>query len=81
MLCVSGGAIGTALAVATAKITEILIRQLLPYTPTGGLVRIDPPLVLLTFGVVSVIGLLVGVYPSWRAGRVRPLEAIRSEAE
>ncbi|MDI6740253.1 MAG: ABC transporter permease [Candidatus Edwardsbacteria bacterium] len=81
MLCVSGGAIGTALAVATAKITEILIRQLLPYTPTGGLVRIDPPLVLLTFGVVTAIGLLSGVYPSWRAGRVRPLEAIRSETE
>jgi putative ABC transport system permease protein len=81
MLCVSGGAIGTALAVATATITELLIRQLLPYTPTGGLVRIDPPLVLLTFGVVSVIGLLAGVYPSWRAGRVRPIEAIRSETE
>jgi ABC-type antimicrobial peptide transport system permease subunit len=45
------------------------------------LVRIDPPLVLLTFAVVSVIGLLAGVYPSWRAGRVRPLEAIRSETE
>ncbi|MCU0607861.1 MAG: ABC transporter permease [Candidatus Edwardsbacteria bacterium] len=81
MLCVTGGAIGTALAVATAKITELLIRRLLPYTPTGGLVRIDPPLVLLTFGVVTAIGLLAGVYPSWRAGRVRPIEAIRSETE
>lgn len=81
MLCITGGAIGTALAVATAKVTEILIRQLLPYTPTGGLVRIDPPLVLLTFGVVTAIGLLAGVYPSWRAGRVRPIEAIRSETE
>jgi putative ABC transport system permease protein len=81
ILCISGGMIGTAMAVATAKITEILIRQLLPYTPSGGLVRIDPPLVLLTFGVVTAIGLLSGVYPSWRAGRVRPLEAIRSETE
>ena len=81
ILCISGGMIGTALAVATAKITEILIRQLLPYTPSGGLVRIDAPLVLLTFGVVTLIGLLAGVYPSWRAGRVRPLEAIRSETD
>lgn len=81
MLCLSGGAIGAGLAVATAKVTEILIRRLLPYTPTGGLVRIDPPLVLLTFGVVTAIGLLAGVYPSWRAGRVRPIEAIRSETE
>jgi putative ABC transport system permease protein len=81
ILCISGGMIGTALAVATAKITELLIRQLLPYTPTGGLVRIDAPLVLLTFGVVTAIGLLSGVYPSWRAGRVRPIEAIRSETD
>ncbi|HTY07671.1 MAG TPA: FtsX-like permease family protein, partial [Candidatus Edwardsbacteria bacterium] len=81
ILCLSGGAIGAALAVATAKLTEVLIRQLLPYTPSGGLVRIDAPLVLLTFAVVTVIGLLSGVYPSWRAGRVRPLEAIRSETD
>ncbi|MRR09787.1 ABC transporter permease [bacterium] len=81
MLCLSGGAIGAGLAVATVTLTEVLIRRLLPYTPTGGLVRIDPPLVLLTFGVVTAIGLLAGVYPSWRAGRVRPIEAIRSETE
>lgn len=81
MLCLSGGFIGTGLALVTAKLTEALIRNLLPYTPTGGLVRIDAPLVLLTFGVVTLIGLLSGIYPSWRAGRVRPLEAIRSEGE
>jgi len=31
--------------------------------------------------VVILIGLLSGVYPSWKAGRVRPLEAIRSQVE
>ena len=36
---------------------------------------------ILTFGVVILIGLLSGVYPSWKAGRVRPLEAIRSQVE
>jgi putative ABC transport system permease protein len=81
MLCISGGVLGTGLALLTAKLTETLIRELLPYTPTGGLVRIDTPLVLLTLGVVTLIGLLSGIYPSWRAGRVRPLEAIRSENE
>ncbi|MCU0596823.1 MAG: ABC transporter permease, partial [Desulfobacterota bacterium] len=78
ILCVSGGIIGTALAMATAKLTEVLIRQLLPYAPSGGLVQINSALVILTFGVVILIGLLSGVYPSWKAGRVRPLEAIRS---
>jgi putative ABC transport system permease protein len=81
ILCVSGGIIGAALAMATAKLTEILIRQLLPYAPSGGLVQISLPLVILTFGVVILIGLLSGVYPSWKAGRVRPLEAIRSQVE
>jgi putative ABC transport system permease protein len=81
ILCVSGGIIGTALAMATAKLTEVLIRELLPYAPSGGLVQINGPLVILTFGVVTLIGLLSGVYPSWKAGRVRPLEAIRSQVE
>ncbi len=80
-LCLSGGVLGTALAVATSRLTEVLIREILPYSPTGGLVRISPPLMLLTLGVVTLIGLLSGVYPSWRAGRVRPLEAIRSETD
>jgi len=81
ILCISGGIIGTALAMATAKLTEVLIRQLLPYAPSGGLVQINLSLVILTFGVVILIGLLSGVYPSWKAGRVRPLEAIRSQVE
>jgi putative ABC transport system permease protein len=81
MLCLSGGVLGTGLALLTAKLTETLIRELLPYAPTGGLVRIDASLVLLTLGTVMLIGLFSGIYPSWRAGRVRPLEAIRSETE
>jgi putative ABC transport system permease protein len=81
ILCISGGIIGTALAMATAKLTEVMIRQLLPYAPSGGLVQINSALVILTFGVVILIGLLSGVYPSWKAGRVRPLEAIRSQVE
>ncbi len=81
VLCLSGGLIGTVLALVTAKLTDILIRRILPYAPRGGLVRIDFSLVLLTLGLVTLIGLLSGIYPSWKASRVRPLEAIRSEVE
>ncbi len=81
VLCVSGGLIGTALAAVTAKLTDVLIRRLLPYSPSGGLVSIDLRLVLLTLGIVTVIGLISGIYPSWKAGRTRPLETIRSEEQ
>jgi putative ABC transport system permease protein len=81
ILCLLGGAIGIAFSFALSKITDILIRRLLPYTPTGSLVIINARLGLLTLGVVVAIGLVSGVYPAWRAARVRPLESIRSEGE
>jgi putative ABC transport system permease protein len=81
LLCLAGGGLGALLALATERLTEVLVRALLPFAPSGGLIRIDAGLVLLTLGVIVAIGLLSGVYPSWRAGRVRPLDAIRSEVE
>jgi putative ABC transport system permease protein len=81
LLCLSGGLVGTALAVGTAKATDLLIRGLLPYSPSGGLVSIDARLVLFTLGVITFVGLLSGLYPSWKAGRTRPLDTIRSEEQ
>ena len=81
VLCIGGGIIGSVLSLATAKITEMLIRRVLPYAPSGGLVKIDIPLVLLTLGIVTLVGLASGLYPSWKAGRVRPLESIRTEVD
>ena len=81
ILCFIGGIVGSGMAFATAKLTDILIRRLLPYAPSGGLVIIDPPLVMFTLGLVVLIGFFSGIYPSWKAGRVRPLESMRSEVE
>jgi putative ABC transport system permease protein len=78
LLCALGGALGIALSLALTRVTEVLIRNLLPYSPKGGLVLIDTNLVLFTLGAISAIGLLSGIYPAWKAGRIRPLEAIRS---
>jgi putative ABC transport system permease protein len=79
VLCLTGGILGSAMALVTAKITDILVRKLLPYAPSGGLVKIGPELIIATLGIVILVGLLSGIYPSWKAGRVRPLESIRSE--
>jgi len=81
ILCVGGGLIGTGLSLLTARLTDILVRNLLPYSPSGGLVSIDLGLVLMALGVVTAIGLASGVYPSWKAARMRPLDTIRSEVE
>jgi len=81
VLCVIGGAAGIGLSFALSKLTDLLIRRLLPYTPTGSLVIVNGSLALTTLGIVLAIGLLSGLYPAWRASRVRPLESIRSEGD
>ena len=81
ILCISGGLIGTGLALVTARLTDVLVRSLLPYSPSGGLVAIDIGLVLMTLAVVTAVGLASGVYPSWKAARMRPLDTIRSEEQ
>jgi putative ABC transport system permease protein len=79
ILCTSGGIAGIALAFVFARLSDILVRRILPYSPGGKLVAIDLKLALLTLAVIVAVGLLSGIYPAWKAGRVRPLESIRSE--
>lgn len=43
------------------------------------MVTFDPSALLLTLAVAVGIGALAGVYPSWRASHVPPMEAIRNE--
>ena len=79
ILCGAGGAAGIVLALAMARGTDVLVRLALPYAPTGSLVAIDLKLAAATFGVIVGVGLLSGLYPAWRAGRIRPLDSIRGE--
>lgn len=79
ILCAGGGIAGIALASVSARLSDILVRRILPYAPGGELVDIDLTLAILTLAVIVAVGLLSGIYPAWKAGRVRPLESIRSE--
>jgi putative ABC transport system permease protein len=79
ILCLLGGIVGTAMALALSKITEILIRNLIPYAPTGALIQLDFRLVATTLASILLIGFISGLYPAWKAARIRPLESIRSE--
>ncbi len=78
ILCAGGGIAGVSLAFVFARSADVLIRRILPYAPNGGLVEIDLRLALFTVAVVIAVGLASGLYPAWKAGRVRPLESIRS---
>ena len=80
ILCTTGGVLGVILALILARVTDVVIRSVLPYAPGGGLVLIDLELVLITLVGIMGIGLVSGIYPAWKAGRIRPLEAIRGEA-
>src|SRR5512144_1231944 len=70
LLCAAGGVLGIFLSLVLSRATEVLIRNILPYSPKGGLVLIDVNLVLFTLCAISVIGLLSGLYPAWKAGRM-----------
>jgi putative ABC transport system permease protein len=79
ILCTGGGIAGIGLAFLVARLSDILVRRILPYAPGGELVAIDMKLAFLTLVVIVAVGLLSGIYPAWKAGRVRPLDSIRSE--
>lgn len=79
MLCTVGGVLGILLALGLARLTDVAIRNVLPYSPGGGLVTIDARLVFAALAGIVIMGLVAGVYPAWKAGRIRPLEAIRGE--
>jgi putative ABC transport system permease protein len=78
ILCAIGGVIGSLFSIVMARLTEALIRYVLPYAPSGSLIMIDFRLVLESIGIITLIGLLSGIYPAFRAARIKPIEAIRS---
>jgi putative ABC transport system permease protein len=78
ILCTGGAVAGISLAFAFARFTDGWVRRILPYAPKGGLVDIDAAMVLVTLAIIISVGLLSGLLPAWKAGRVRPLDSIRS---
>ena len=79
ILCTAGGILGIILALMLSRVTDLVIRYVLPYAPSGGLVIINPKTIVITMAAILGIGVLSGFYPAWKAGKIMPLQAIRGE--
>jgi putative ABC transport system permease protein len=78
-LCLAGGVAGVVIGALGASVADTLIRSVLPYAPVGKMVVYDPSVFGVTLAVAVGIGALAGLYPSWRASHVPPMEAVRNE--
>jgi putative ABC transport system permease protein len=67
LLCVVGGIMGLLLAIGVT----VLITFLLEITMT-----VTIGYILLSVGVSSVIGIVAGIYPAWKAARLDPIVAL-----
>jgi putative ABC transport system permease protein len=69
-LCLFGGMVGTTIG--------ILIAHLIAWvTPLPASSR--PLVAIVGFAVSSIVGLIAGIYPAYRAARLSPIEALRYE--
>lgn len=67
LLCVVGGILGLLLAMGVARLISLLLEMTM--TVTIGYI-------LLAVGVSSIIGIVAGLYPAWKAARLDPIVAL-----
>ncbi len=79
ILCSAGGLLGIGFSYVFSGVSEVAIRYFLPFAPNGKLILIDSQIALFAFISITLIGIVGGMYPAWRASKVRPLDSIRSE--
>ena len=76
-----GCAAGLIVALAGSRLVESFVKGVIPYSPAGDLISIDPSLILVCIAFAIVIGLLCAIYPAVKCARLTPMEAMRSDLE
>jgi putative ABC transport system permease protein len=77
VLCLAGCGLGIALGYAISFAGTFVIQQI--FQLENGYAVITPGSILLATGVSAGIGLFFGFWPAWRAARLQPVQALRSE--
>jgi putative ABC transport system permease protein len=67
LLCVVGGILGLVLAAGVTQLITVLLEMTM--TITLGYI-------ILAVGVSSIIGVLAGLYPAWKAASLDPIVAL-----
>jgi len=70
LLATAGGVVGVSIGVSGAEILSGV-------GPFPTLVR--PGLVMIAMVLATGVGLVFGIWPAWRASRLNPIDALRSE--
>ncbi len=78
IVCTLGGIFGSIIAIIGGNLVELLVREVMPYAPSGKLLLITPDLLAYSFLGVIIVGIISGLLPALKAASMRPIEVIRS---
>ena len=74
VITLGGGLLGLLLGWGLMALTTLVVHNLLPLSPT-----LQWWVAGLSIAISTVVGLVSGLYPAWRASRLNPVEALRYE--
>ncbi len=78
LVCLFGGIAGAVFAFVGGGFAEQIVRNILPYAPSGKLIAVSAPLILVALAGAVITGFVACLYPAARAASMKPVEAIRS---
>jgi len=79
LLSILGSVVGLGLVLAAGPGIETAVKHFIPLAPNGLLLTPTLPIFLQSMIIGTGAGLLGGFYPAWRASRLQPAAALKSE--